>query len=198
MEASNTDSETLSTFNEKKWFDDSDEWSENETESPAGVADTMLTSTEFVEDNERQYILNLAPAEGSRPLSVFRDKFSEEMAYPGIFLGQERPENDKRLTPGHYSEICRSELRRSDRKAAMCVENIFFETKKLQMMNIVFGKSQIALRKCKSNTTALNAGLLKQQEAVETLIHLDEGFKFLRALRGSPPTLRKQREICLQ
>ena len=41
MEASNTDSETLSTFNEKKRFDDSDEWSENETESPAGVADTM-------------------------------------------------------------------------------------------------------------------------------------------------------------
>ena len=82
----------------KKWFDDSDEWSENETESPAGVADTMLTSTDFVEDNERQYILNLAPAEGSRPLSVFRDKFSEEIAYPGILLGQERPENDKRLT----------------------------------------------------------------------------------------------------
>ena len=148
---------------------------------------------------ERQYILNLAPAEGSRPLSVFRDKFSEEMAYPGIFLGQERPENDKRLTPGHYSEICRSELGRSDRKAAMCVENIFFKTKKLRLqMNIVLGKSQTALRKCKSNTTALNAGLLKQQGAVERLIHLDEGFKFLRALRGSPPTLRKQREICLQ
>ena len=42
---------------------------------------------------------------GSRPVSVFRDKFSEEMAYPGIFLGQGRPENDKRLTPVHYSEI---------------------------------------------------------------------------------------------
>ena len=62
----------------------------------------MLTSTDFVEDNDWQYILNLAPAEGR---SVFRDKFSEEMAYPGIFLGQGRPENDKRLTPVHYSEI---------------------------------------------------------------------------------------------
>ena len=72
VEASNTDSETLpvSTFNEEKWCDVSDEWSENETESPAGVTHTMLTSTDFVEDNERQYILNLAPAEGSRPLSV--------------------------------------------------------------------------------------------------------------------------------
>ena len=81
----------------------------------------MLTSN-FVEDNDWQYIFNLAPAEGSRPLSVFRGKFSEEMAYPGIFLGRERPENDKRLTPVHYREICKSDLRRSDRRAAMCVE----------------------------------------------------------------------------
>jgi len=65
----------------------------------------MLTSTDFVEDNERQYILNLVPAEGSTPLSAFRDKFSEEMAYPGIFLGQGRPGNVRRLTPLHYSEI---------------------------------------------------------------------------------------------
>ena len=61
----------------------------------------MLTSTDFVEDNDRQYILNLAPPEGNRPLRVFRDKFSEEMAYPGIFLGQGWPENDKRVTPMH-------------------------------------------------------------------------------------------------
>ena len=65
----------------------------------------MLTSTDFVEDNDRQYILNLAQAENSRPLSVFKDKFSEKMANPGIFLGQGRPKNDKRLTPVHYSEI---------------------------------------------------------------------------------------------
>ena len=142
----------------------------------------------FLEDNERQYVLNLAPAEGSRPLYIFRDKFSEEMAYLGIFLGQGRPENDKRLTPVHYSEICKSELRRSDRRAAICVENSFCKTKKLQM-KILLGTSQIALRKCKSNIAALNAGVLKQQGAVERLIHLDEVNSFLRALKGSPPAL---------
>ena len=52
----------------------------------------MLTATDFLEDNERQHIFNVAPAEGNRPLSVFRDKYSEELAYPGIFLGQARPE----------------------------------------------------------------------------------------------------------
>lgn len=58
-------------------------------------------------------------------------------------------------------------------------------------MKINLGKSQIALRKCKGNSRSLNVGRLKQQGALEGLIHCDEGlihhdegFKFLRALRG--------------
>ena len=113
--------------------DNGNECSEDEAEVPAGVTDTMLTATDFLEDNERQNILNVAPAEGNRSLSVFRDKFSEELAYPGIFLGQARPESKQRFVQVNYSDICKSELRRSDRRAAMCVENIFYKTKKLQM-----------------------------------------------------------------
>ena len=41
------------------------------------------------------------------------------------------------------SDICKSELRRSDRSAAMCVENVFFKTKKLEM-KILLGKCHIA------------------------------------------------------
>ncbi len=52
----------------------------------------MLTAADFLNDNERQRIYNVAPGEGSRPLSIFRDQFSEELAYPGIFLGQKRPD----------------------------------------------------------------------------------------------------------
>ena len=134
-----------------------------------------------------------APAEGNRPLSVFRDTYSEELAYPGIFLGQKRPEIKERKVKVYYSDICKSELRRSDRRAAMCVENIFYKTKKLQM-KILLGKSQIALRKCKGNSRNLNAGNLKQKGTLESLIHHDEGFKFLRALRGSPPYFEKAKK----
>ena len=52
----------------------------------------MLTAADFLNDNERQRIYNVAPGEGSRPLGIFRDQFSEELAYPGIFLGQKRPD----------------------------------------------------------------------------------------------------------
>ena len=39
------------------------------------ITDTMLTSPDFVTDNERQHILNVAPGEGNRPMSIFRDKY---------------------------------------------------------------------------------------------------------------------------
>ena len=106
-----------------------DNWSEDEEEIPAGVTDTMLTSTDFLEDSERQVILNVAPAEGNRPLSIFRDECCEELAYPGIFLGMKRPELKERKVKVQYSNICKSELRRSDRRAAMCVENIIYFSK---------------------------------------------------------------------
>ena len=38
------------------------------------VTDSMLTATDFLQDNERQHICNVAPAERNIPLSVFRDK----------------------------------------------------------------------------------------------------------------------------
>ena len=105
----------------------------------------MLTMSDFVSDNEKQEVYNFAPGERNKPLSIFRDQFSEEMAYPGIFLGQRRPDHKERLRNVHCSEICKSELRRSDFRAAMCVENIFFKAKELQMTFLV-GQSQIALR----------------------------------------------------
>ena len=56
------------------------------------------------------------------------------------------------------------------------------------------GKSQIALRKCKANNRNLTTGHLKQEGALERLVHLDEGYKFLRALRGSPPYFERAKK----
>ena len=81
---------------------------EDEAEIPAGVTDSMLTAPDFVYDNERQSIYNFPPAEGNRPLSIFRDQYSEEMAYPGIFLDQKRPDDKYRLKSVYYGEICKS------------------------------------------------------------------------------------------
>ena len=75
----------------------------------------------------------------------------------------------------------------------MCVENIFFKTKKLQM-KILLGQSQVALRKCQGNRRTITDGQLKQPGAINNMIHHNEGFKFLRALRGSPPYFEKAKK----
>ena len=46
-----------------------DDWTEDDAEIPVGVTDTMLTATDFLEDNEPAQIYNIAPGEGSVPLS---------------------------------------------------------------------------------------------------------------------------------
>ena len=68
----------------------------------------MLTATSFLDGSERAQIYNIAPGERSVLLSIFRDKYSDELAYPGIFLGQKRPENDDKPVDVHYSDICKS------------------------------------------------------------------------------------------
>ena len=61
-------------------------------------------------------------------------------------------------------------------------------------MKILLGKSQIALRKCKGNNRTLTVGELKNPGNLERLIRHDEGYKFLRALRGSPPYFEKAKK----
>ena len=52
-------------------------------------------------------------------------------------------------------------------------------------MKILLDKSRISLRKTARNNIGLTAGQLKQDGSLERIVHLDEDFKFLKALRGS-------------
>ena len=168
--------------------DDDEEWSENEDDEQnnSGVLDTMLTSPDFLEDEERELQYIVAPGQGRVPVSVFKDKYSEELAYPNIYCGQSRPDNKSRKVPVYYSEICKSELRQQDRRVAQDPDNLFFKTKKLQM-KMMLDKVQIAMRKCKCKDMSLKAGSFKDPAVVNDIVFRDIGYKFLNTVRGSPP-----------
>ena len=128
------DKRLLSISNENSTVSESyaaenDTWNENDdTEECAGALDTMLVSPEFIEDDDNsRSVFSFAPGEGNKPLSIFKDKNCEELAYPGIFCGEARAENSARDAPVYYSDICKSELRRSDRRASMCIETSFLK-----------------------------------------------------------------------
>ena len=67
-------------------------------------------------------------------MSLFLDKFSEELCYSNILWGISRPDDHE--VKIHYSDLVKSELRRSDRRVAECVHNMFCKLKKVQMQTI--------------------------------------------------------------
>ncbi len=163
--------------------DTDDEWCET-TERSSGVMDTLLQEPDITQDGDR--IISFAPGEGNRPLGIFTDKDSEFLSFPTIYCGKRQADNSERLVPVHYSTMCKWELRSKDRRVAQSVPNIFYKLKKLQIRQIQ-GSASLSLRKCKTKGKTYTAGDLKSESCVDKLINLDEGFRVLRNLRGSPP-----------
>jgi hypothetical protein len=126
-----------------------DSWTEDENfnDRPTGNFDTCLQSMDFREFNQ---VLCIAPGENNSPLGLFQDIHSEILSFPSIFCGQERVDNSKRIIALHYSDICKWEMRNVDRRVALCVPNIFYKLKKLQIKQIK-DKVSLAIRKCKVN-----------------------------------------------
>lgn len=118
------------------------------------------------------------------------DKDSEYLSFPSIFCGKRRPENNERQVPVSYSTVAKWELRSRDRRAAMSVPNIFYKLKKLQIKQIQ-DSACISLRKCKMKGKHYIAGDLKSENYLNKLIQLDEGFRVLKNVRGSPPYFEK-------
>lgn len=149
----------------------------------AGNCDTLLHPADFREFNR---ILNIAPAEGNHPLSIFQDKFSEFLCFPTIYCGQPREDNNDREIPLHYSTICKWELRNVDRRVAQNITNLFYKLKKVQIKQIA-DKVSLALRKCKMKDKKLTVREVLSEDSVNEIMRLNEGYKVLRTLRGSPP-----------
>ena len=163
---------------------DTDNWTENdELREPCANLDTCMQPADFREFNR---IISVAPAEGNMPLGMFQDLNAEFLAFPKIYCGQTRENNNVRKVPVHYSTICKWELRNADRRVACCISNIFFKLKKLQIKQ-VSDKVSLALRKCKLKGKRLTVADILSSDTVSNIIKLDEGYKVLRTLRGSPP-----------
>ena len=162
-----------------------DEWTEDENynERLTGNLDTCLQSVDFREFNR---VLCVALGENNSPLGLFNDCHSEILSFQSIFCGQKRDDNATRLVPLHYSAVCKWEMRNIDRRVALCIPNIFFKLKKLQIKQIR-DKISLAIRKCKAGGRKFTAGELRTPGFVDKLTMQNDGYRVLRTLRGSPP-----------
>ena len=178
--SSNEHDERQTTSSREDNNSDSDSFSEIDDDDRLPVM-TLLDERTF----DRNEALSLAPGEGQRPLSIYRDPNSEYLAFPTIFCGQKRIDNADRKAYVHYSDICKWELRSVDRRVALNVPNIFYKMKKLQTQQVC-SKAHLAVRRCKTKGKYFTAGYILQDNMGESLVRLDEGYRIFRTIRNSP------------
>ena len=204
--------ESSSLYREAKISVD-DEWNtrdeietDNENEPPNNSDDESDAFSETGDDEripvmtlldeqslDRNTVLSVAPGEGQRPLSIFKDPNAEYLSFPTIFCGQKRPDNSERHVPVYYSDICKWELRCVDRRAALYIPNIFYKMKKLQTEQVC-NKVHLAIRRCKTRGKSYTAGYILKDNMGESLVKLDEGYKIFRTIRNSPQYWENQKK----
>ena len=166
--------------------DNDDNFSEVDENDVPGMSNTLLETL----DNS---VLTLAPGENQVPLSLFTDTNAEFMAFPSIYCGQQPIQQEDRLVPVHYSDICKWELRSVDRRTAQCIPNIFFKTKKLAIKHVV-DKASFAIRRCKTEGRKFTASELLDDHVRDNILRSDEGYKIFSELRNSPAYLQKRKK----
>ena len=172
-----------------------DEGSDDESDafSETGDDENIPLMTVLDEQSlDRNTVLSVAPGEGQRPLSIFKDPNAEYLAFPTIFCGQKRLENSERHVPVYYSDICKWELRCVDRRAALHIPNIFYKMKKLQTEQVC-NKIHLAIRRCKTKGKSYTAGYILKDNMGESLVKLDEGYKIFKTIRNSPQYWENQK-----
>ena len=139
---------------------------EEEEEHVAGNLDTLVTINGVPELNEKFVI---APGEGRYPQSILQEKESEVLSYPSLYAGQSKGDIEHatvKITKG--DERC-WELRSEDRRVADNQSNMFFKVHhmyKEKLRSVMVVKLRI---KNQPNKTKLNAGVLRDNNALRDL-----------------------------
>ncbi|XP_042601481.1 uncharacterized protein LOC122140744 [Cyprinus carpio] len=152
--------------------------------------DTCLMPVDIGQEALDQYfdgIMNLAPAEGNNPVKLLSDFANEAKCFPVLFpqgCNTYHEKRDNRLTLSRYFN---NRILHADGRFAQNVEYIFFAQYMSEIEQVVSNVS-IALRKGKSGCMSqkVNNNVLNNEESLKKLLEFDDGFRFLKPIRGTP------------
>lgn len=109
----------------------------NENNTPNEDEEEQLGANyTMIDDIFRFKEIEYAPGEKKNPLSVMRDDYAEEYAFPQLFGGQPR-KIDASEAKKYYTSIVKFELLNEDSRFRNCVENIFYKYNVLNQRKIL-------------------------------------------------------------
>ena len=186
--------------NDKWSIDDSEEFavdsadtqqagdSDSDTFSETGDDDSPVMTLLDEHGVDRNEILSVAPGEGQKPLSIFKDKNAEYLAFPTLFCGQKRVDNSERHVPVYYSDICKWGFKKRGQKSCTSYTKHVLQNEKMS------GKVHLAVRRCKTKEKSYTAGYILRDNMGESLVRLDEGYRIFRTIRNSPQYWKTRRK----
>ena len=191
-ETTNDTTERTNTSNENDNSDDEDDSNEVEDRSEiTGLPyDSCLQPKDLSADKD--FLLNLAPGEGKKPVGMFTDKNSEEMAFPCLFPSGLRGFDHQREKKISVKKYFNQRILNFDTRFAASTEYLFYAQYRCESKEVSDCLS-IALRKCKGQyqQQKITAGQIKNVEEMRKLTRTDLSYHFLQNVRGSPAFFNK-------
>ncbi len=152
--------------------------------------DTCLMPVDIGQEALDQYfedIVNIAPAEGNSPVRLLSDHTNDDKCFPVLFPLGDKTFYDNRSYHLTLSRYFNNRIMHADGRFARNVEYIFFAQYMSEMDQVVSSVS-VALRKGKGGQKSqrISQVMLRDEESLKQLLEFDDGFRFLRPIRGTP------------
>ncbi|XP_029933202.1 uncharacterized protein LOC115377530, partial [Myripristis murdjan] len=152
--------------------------------------DTCLMPVDIGQEALDQYfkdILNIAPAEGNSPVRMLSDHTNEAKCFPVLFPTGGKTFHDGRWHDLTLARYLNNRIMHADGRFARNVEYIFFAQYVSELDKVVSSVS-VALRKGKGGQRPqrISEDVLADADALKQLLACDDGFRFLKPIRGTP------------
>uniref|UniRef100_A0A3B3YQH8 ATP-dependent DNA helicase n=1 Tax=Poecilia mexicana TaxID=48701 RepID=A0A3B3YQH8_9TELE len=150
--------------------------------------DTCLMPVDIGQEALDQYVdnvLNVAPSENNNPVKLLSDCTNEAKCFPVLFPLGSNTFHEKRQYRLTLSRYFNNRLLHADGRFARNVEYIFFAQYMSELEQVV-SKVSIALRKGTSSTFQNMSEILKNEDSLNKLLQFDDGYRFLKPIRGTP------------
>ncbi len=147
---------------------------------PVDIAQEVL-------DQHFDGIMSLAPAEGNNPVRLLMDESNEAKCFPVLFPKGTGTFHDSRPQKLTLSRYLNNRILNADGRFAQNIDYIFYG-QYLSELNQVISNVSIALRKGydPKNKPKITSEMLTDKDSLQRILNYDEGYKFLKPVRGSP------------
>ncbi|XP_073696195.1 uncharacterized protein [Garra rufa] len=152
--------------------------------------DTCLQPVDIAQEVLDQHfdgIMSVAPAEGNNPVRMLMDETNEAKCFPVLFPKGTGTFHDSRPEKLTLSRYLNNRILNADGRFAQNIDYIFYG-QYLSELNQVISNVSIALRKGYdvNNDTKITSEMLTNKDSLQRILNYDEGYKFLKPVRGSP------------